>query len=61
MATITLNITGMHCKSCSALLQDALEEEGASVSFQGSKATVETSLPKEKVIAIIKKEGYGVQ
>lgn len=61
MATYTLTIKGMHCKSCSALITDALEEKGATVRFEKDKATITADFPKQEAITIITKEGYEAQ
>jgi len=62
----TLNIKGMHCKSCEMLIADALQEEGitvADISHKTGKATVSFDAGKtsqERIKDIIKKEGYSV-
>lgn len=65
----TLTVKGMHCKSCSMLVQEALEEAGAkniAVKLDEKKqigtVTLETSLAKAKLAAIIKEQGdYTIQ
>lgn len=64
MEKITLQVTGMHCKSCEMLITDALIEVGAATvqaDYKTGKVKVEfdgkkLSLPKIK--GIIQKEGY---
>lgn len=60
----TLLVNGMHCKSCSILIQEALEEAGAknvSVQLDEKKKTgtlsLDTTLTKSKIAAIIKDQG----
>ena len=62
----TINVQGMHCKSCVMLIQDALEEIGAKnvkISLdekkQIGKVSFEYKDPK-KVVETIEKEGYKV-
>ena len=62
----TLQIKGMHCKSCEALLEDAFEEigvESSKINSSTGVAVVEFD-EKEVSIAAIKKvvvdEGYTV-
>jgi copper chaperone CopZ len=65
----TLMVKGMHCRSCSMLVQEALEEAGAqnvSVKLDEKKqigtVTLDTSLAKAKLAAIIKEQGdYTIQ
>jgi copper chaperone CopZ len=65
MITKTFHIKGMHCPSCSFLIEGELEDIGvtakadypkgtATVEFDGSKET------EEKIHAAIKKAGYSV-
>ncbi|MDP2750163.1 MAG: heavy-metal-associated domain-containing protein [Nanoarchaeota archaeon] len=68
MKKIKLKIKGMHCKSCEMLIKDALEETGgikkADVSQKNNSANIEfdeTKIDAEKIKAMIKKEGYGVE
>ncbi len=62
----TIGITGMHCKSCAALIENSLKEaEGvrcASVDFAASKASVEYDPAKtspEKLAKIVRGMNYG--
>ena len=68
MAGIKLNVEGMHCKSCSMLVEDDLCEIGAkdiriSLDEADKKAVVECSYDGDKmdVVNAIKKEGYRVR
>lgn len=61
-------ISGMHCASCSAIIQRTLQKKdavkSASVNLTTEKATVEydeSKLSTEDVIAAIKKKGYGAK
>ena len=60
---ITLNVDGMHCKSCEMLVGDELEENGATnVVVDHKKGIVKfDNMEKDKAIEIIKKEGYKVR
>jgi copper chaperone CopZ len=65
MKKVLLNVKGMHCKSCSTLIKDALIEtpgvKEAEVHLLNNKATVsyDETLTNEKVlIDAINKEGY---
>ncbi len=67
MKTVKLKITGMHCSSCEVLIKDALEEsEGvkkADISMKNKSAEIqfdENKTDKQKLKAIIEKEGYEV-
>lgn len=58
-------VKGMHCKSCEILIKDALEElsgiKEITISHKTGILKVsfdESQLSKEKIIDIIKKEGY---
>lgn len=67
-----LTIKGMHCKSCETLIKDELIEAGAKdckIDYKSGKATVtfdessessESSLSLNTIKSIIKKQGYGV-
>ncbi|MFH2020671.1 MAG: heavy metal translocating P-type ATPase, partial [archaeon] len=62
----TLSITGMHCASCSTLINRALTKaEGvkeANVNYSAAKATVtydENLIDEDKFIALVKSRGYG--
>lgn len=61
----TLNISGMHCASCAANIENALEKvdgvKSANVNFATEKATVEYDPAKtniEKLILAVEKAGY---
>ncbi|MBU0981033.1 MAG: heavy metal translocating P-type ATPase [Nanoarchaeota archaeon] len=61
-----LQITGMHCASCSTLIDRALSRtpgvKEANVNLSTAKATVvfdETKLDEDRLIGIIKGKGYG--
>lgn len=65
---ITLNVEGMHCKSCVMLVKDALEEKGAkevkiNLNEKTKKAVVscEYEGDKQDIVAAIEGEGYKVQ
>tara|TARA_Y100000310_G_scaffold312690_1_gene360248 strand:- start:314 stop:541 length:228 start_codon:yes stop_codon:yes gene_type:complete len=65
MKTI-LKITGMHCKSCKMLIEDALEDINvkSDVSVEREEATVEFDEAKvslDKVKKAIEDEGYTVK
>lgn len=67
MKTITMNVGGMHCGSCEALVGEALEElggvESVEVSQGSGTATVvydECTISPETLKAAIEKEGYTV-
>ncbi|MEK6816566.1 MAG: heavy metal translocating P-type ATPase, partial [Nanoarchaeota archaeon] len=66
MKKIELQITGMHCASCSTLISKALMKidgiKEANVNFSTSKATVsfdESKVKEEQMISAVKKRGYG--
>ncbi|MEM2130905.1 MAG: heavy-metal-associated domain-containing protein [Candidatus Woesearchaeota archaeon] len=59
----TLNINGMHCKSCVSLIKMALEEKGVKANVVIGKADVEFDDKKisiEDIKKIIENEGYKV-
>jgi len=65
MTKKTLNVKGMHCKSCILLVKEALEEIGASninikldEKNQVGKLYYEFEGNESKIISAIKKEGY---
>ena len=67
MAHHTIKVKGMHCKSCTMLVNDALSELGASnISIKLDEKTQEAVVSfdyagdKKQVIAAIEKEGYKV-
>jgi Cu+-exporting ATPase len=62
---VTLDITGMHCASCSSNIENALRKADgvvtANVNFASEKASVEFDdhkIDQAKVVNIIKKAGY---
>jgi copper chaperone CopZ len=68
MTKYTLDVKGMHCKSCGMLVADALEELGATdvkthvdEKKKVGKVSFHYSQDKKKAIAVIEKEGYKVQ
>ncbi len=65
---ITLNVEGMHCKSCEILINDALGEiEGVKKSNVSQEKGIveveydENKVDKMKIIEIIKKEGFRIR
>jgi len=65
MEKIILKLVGMHCASCSAIIENALEKEdgitSVSVNFASEKASIEfnkTIIRLEEIQGIIKKLGY---
>ena len=65
MTKYDLTIQGMHCKSCTMLITDALEEMGASdvkidldEKKQVGKASFEYAGTRESAVQVIEKEGY---
>ena len=67
MSTITMNVSGMRCDSCEALVKEALEELGGVESvevFRGSGTAMvvydENSVSPEALKAAIEKQGYTV-
>ena len=57
-----VKVKGMHCPSCEMLIKDSMEEEGATnikIDHKTGNLSFE-SMEKEKVIDIVKKEGYEV-
>jgi len=68
MKIIDLAITGMHCASCSTLINRALSKaEGvmeANVNYSTGKGTVlfdEKKISEKELVAIVKKKGYGAE
>ncbi|MDO8516525.1 MAG: heavy-metal-associated domain-containing protein [Nanoarchaeota archaeon] len=64
MKTI-IQISGMHCKSCSMLIKSDLEDLGvnADIDHETGKSTLEfdeTKITLEKIKATIKEAGYSV-
>lgn len=64
--TTNLNIKGMHCKSCEALIKMELEEIGVNkinIDHKTGKASIkynEDKVSLEEIKSTIKKQGYGV-
>jgi P-type Cu+ transporter len=62
---VVLDVTGMHCASCSSVIDNALnklDSVKANVNLATNKATVEfdpLKLSTEKIISIIEDKGYG--
>jgi copper chaperone len=63
----TFQVKGMHCHSCETLIKDSLEEANGVRSAKAfhEKGTVEVDFDEskindEKIIAVIKNEGYEV-
>ena len=68
MTKYNLNVEGMHCKSCKILINDVLQELGASsISIEADekrkigKISFDYSGDKKNVISAIEKEGYKVK
>ena len=66
MKKIRLKVKGMHCKSCSMLIEDALEDLGAKSKVNDKEGIAvvefdENKVSEEKIRAAIKKEGYKVE
>ena len=68
MKKIDLNISGMHCASCSTLLTRALSKaEGvneANVNYATGRGTVmfdESKISEKELIEIVRKKGYGAE
>jgi len=68
MKKTSLHITGMHCASCSAVINKALSKtkgvKQANVNFSTAKATIEyddSKIKEEDLIKIIKSKGYGAK
>ncbi|MEK6967565.1 MAG: heavy metal-associated domain-containing protein [Nanoarchaeota archaeon] len=65
MVKQTFTVKGMHCKSCEILINDNLEELGASnikikvdIQKQIGVVNCDSDLPRGKLAAAITKEGY---
>lgn len=65
MKKVVLKLNGMHCTSCSVLIDTVLEEldgvKSAKTSYADQKVAVEfdpTQVQLEKLLAAIKSEGY---
>ena len=66
MKEITLKVKGMHCKSCSMLIEDALEDINVKSKVDSSKGIAvvefdEKKVNEVKIRDVIKKEGYQVE
>lgn len=65
MVTKTLKLSGMHCVSCSMLIEGELEDMGVEAKANYAKQLVEVTFDPNKtkeevIIAAIKKLGYTV-
>lgn len=67
MMKLKLNVKGMHCKSCEALVEDSLESakgvKSAEASAKNESITVEfdeSIINEKKIKQIIQNEGYEV-
>lgn len=61
----TLNVKGMHCKSCEVVIGDELKELGIKSKLDHKTGVVEVDFDEKKVSLdkikqLIKKEGYSV-
>jgi len=59
----TIQISGMHCKSCEVLIQDALTDIGVTAKVNSSKGTAELEYEESNVNMkliekIIEQEGF---
>ena len=66
MKKITLQVKGMHCKSCSILIEDALEDLVVKSKVDNNKGTAiiefdENKTNEEAIKKAIKAEGYKVE
>ena len=66
MKKIKLIIEGMHCNSCSTVIENEFEDRGikAKVNFASEKAEIEfdkSKISEEEIIELIKKIGYGAK
>jgi copper chaperone CopZ len=68
MAKLKFNVKGMHCKSCSMLVNDSLTRLGAEsvkiiLDEKSKKAVVSCDYNGKEadIVTAIKKEGYGVE
>ena len=62
---VSLKVNGMHCKSCTILVKEALIEIGATnikIDLDEKKQVAKISFDgdKDKAITVIEKEGYKV-
>jgi copper chaperone len=60
-----LDVEGMHCRGCGALIEDVLEELGVKATASHEKGTVEVEFNGEKIDleeikGAIRNEGYRV-
>ncbi len=65
MATLKLTVKGMHCASCEVLIKDALLElpgvKTVAISHKtGALSVTGDKLDKNKIVAVVKAEGYEV-
>ena len=67
MVVKEFKVKGMHCKSCEMLINDSLEDLGVnSVTSSHEKGRVkgdlkENKINEDKIIEVIKEEGYKVE
>ncbi len=59
-----LNVKGLHCEACEALIKDIVYDEGgnATVDYKSGKVSIEHSdkLEYGKIVSLIEEEGYEV-
>ncbi|KKR01025.1 MAG: hypothetical protein UT26_C0036G0004 [Microgenomates group bacterium GW2011_GWC1_39_12] len=65
MTTKTLKLSGMHCVSCSMLIEGELEDIGVQAKANYAKQLVEVAFDEKKIaeeaiVAVIEKLGYTV-
>ena len=65
MKTITLEIEGMHCRSCEMIVQDELSDIGVASKASHESGEIEVTFDETKnnideIKKIIEKEGYKV-
>ena len=66
MKKITLKVKGMHCKSCSMLIEDALEDLGVKSKVDSDKGIAivefdESKVSEKTIKKTIKGEGYKIE
>ena len=66
MKKITLKILGMHCASCSKLVEGELEDNGVSskIDYASGKAAIHfnpKNMSEDKIKDLIKNLGYNVE
>jgi copper chaperone CopZ len=66
MKRMTLNVKGMHCRSCEAMIQESLEDAGvkAVASAKDEKVQVEFDekrISEKEIHKIIEENGYEVK